>query len=77
VEIADLVASADGTSLYALAPGTSTDRSATAVRLDAATGRIAARHELPADSWGWSIARVSIPASLVPNGEVAFAPCAR
>jgi hypothetical protein len=77
VEVADLVAGADGTSLYALEPGTSTDRPATAVRLDAATGRIAARRELPADSWGWSIALVSIPASLVPNGEVAFAPCAR
>ncbi len=77
VEVADVVAGSDGTSLHALEPGTSTHRPVTVLRLDAATGRIEARRELPSDSWGWTIARASIPASLVPNGEVTFAPCAR
>ena len=69
---AQLIPGPDSTELYGVDVRDTTWRSVGLVRLDAATGRVLAQRELVPDVW--SIGLATIPAELVPRGQVLATP---
>lgn len=73
IDFAQLVASADGSSLYGIDAGTYETRPPSLLRLNGKTGVVLKKRDLPRDVWHISVARV--PEGLIPRGEAMTTAC--